>query len=82
MGTNTNDTFSAVGTTRSKYQSGRYGPFRCDHCQHYVTPAMCEHPEVIADAKAGELKLTKLRGRELAAVDAAGCCEYERKRQA
>lgn len=72
----------ATGTKRSKYAPAKDGPFSCDRCIHYhrvsgdKDQGTCDHPEVQADAKDGEIP-SNTHGLPL--VDAGGCCEYERK---
>lgn len=79
------DRNAKFGTKRSGYVPGDFGPFNCEHCtEHYAAPHYCDHPDVIADAKAGEpwVKLGKRGKQEAAIIDSAGCCEYQRKANA
>lgn len=67
-----------VGTKRSHYSGPNAGPFDCFHCGHFSWPHLCDHPEVIADAKDKQPGL-KMHKNGKAIVSPAGCCEYERK---
>lgn len=59
------------GTKKVGYVAGKYGPFRCDHCVHFVsTVSGCTDPRVMADNEVpqedGKLRYAK--------VDKDGCC--------
>ncbi len=68
-----------IGTERSGYAPPKEGPFECGNCIHYSavngTHGTCDHPEVIEDAKAGEIKMQD----DKALVAMAGCCNEYRK---
>lgn len=66
-----------MGSPRAEYLPSRYGPFACHNCQHFKWPHLCDHPEVIEDAKAKAGSL-KIGPRGLAVVEPGGCCEYFR----
>ena len=76
------DANSATGAPRSHYSPSEYGPFACHECAHFRWPNQCDHPDVIADSKAGakEFKGKGLSKSGLAIVEPGGCCEYERKK--
>lgn len=66
---------SEYGTPRSHYAPPEDGPFQCHECGHFRWPNRCDHPKVIADAKAGEGTLKESKD-GLAVVKPAGCCNY------
>lgn len=74
--------FQPIGTEKSGYAPPKAGPFRCDNCVHYLKieedEGTCDHPDVIADAKAKQpgLELGKEDGKTAAVVEPAGCCDY------
>lgn len=79
------DRNSKFGTERSGYVPGKFGPFSCAECsEHFAEPHFCDHPDVIADAKAGQpwVKIGKKGREERAIVDSSGCCEYQRRKGA
>lgn len=67
----------AMGSTRSHYSPAKFAPFACHACGHYSWPHLCDHPNVIADAKEGQQGL-KMHKSGKAIVEPGGCCEYER----
>ena len=67
-----------IGTEHSNYAGPKDGPFACHACTHFKFPHLCNHPEVIADAKAGNGGL-RLQGKNgFAIVAPGGCCTYFR----
>ena len=69
----------AMGSRRSHYSPAKDGPFRCKECIHFTFPHLCDHPEVILDAKDKLSGLRISQSGNLAIVEPGGCCEYERK---
>lgn len=67
----------AIGTPKSQYAPPADGPFACHNCVHFKFPTLCNHPEVIADAKAGASPL-RLQKNGMAIVKPGGCCKYFR----
>jgi hypothetical protein len=66
-----------LGTPHSGYLGADYAPFACHACLHFSWPHLCEHPDVIEDAKRG-LGGLKLQKSGRAVVQAGGCCNYFR----
>ena len=70
---------SPIGTTNGGYAKPEEGPFECQRCVHYAkingTHGTCDHQDVVADATAGEIKLSE-GGK--AVVAARGCSNYFR----
>lgn len=72
--------YEPIGTTHSQYAPPSEGPFECGNCEHFGasvngTHGLCDHPDVVADAVAGEIK--EQAGKALVAK--GGCCSYFRK---
>jgi hypothetical protein len=67
-----------IGTKKAGYAGAEEGPFECSNCVHYTEQGdehgECDHPDVIADAKAGEISMSGSG----ALVESAGCCTYFR----
>lgn len=74
----TPDANAPIGTTKSNYAPPSEGPFLCSNCEHYTeqneAQGACDHPDVVADAEAGEIPPTE--GGAL--VEGEGCCTYYR----
>jgi len=68
-----------IGTTKGGYATPEEGPFECQRCVHYHklngTHGTCDHQDVVADAEAGEIKLSDSG---MAVVAARGCSNYFR----
>ena len=69
----------SIGVGKSGYASPKLLKNRLPHCaicKYFVAGRLCSEKEVVADAKAGHIKLDK--NSELAVVEGRGCCnEYE-----
>lgn len=76
MAESTND--KPVGTPHAHYMPPEAGPFKCATCTHLTFPHFCNHPDVLADAKAGGRGLKVENGK--ASIHLAGCCNYWRGR--
>lgn len=50
------------------YMPAQNGPFRCDHCEHYVAAGRCGEPHIV--------KLLGDAGGHVAKVDPGGCSDY------
>ncbi len=66
-----------IGTPHGHYAPPAEGPFQCMRCIHFKQieaepTGMCDHPEVIKDAKAGHLLLREGK----AVVHHEGCSDY------
>lgn len=72
------DSNEAIGTPKSQYAPPNDGPSMCSNCVHYRFPHLCNHPEVIADAKAGAKPLRIQSKNGLAIISPGGCCRYFR----
>lgn len=71
-----------IGTPKAHYAPPSWGPFICMRCKHFewllgTVNGECDHPEVLEDAKAGYLQITK---DGLPIVHHEGCCnEFNNK---
>jgi hypothetical protein len=69
-----------IGTSRSGLAPSSAGPFYCHRCIHFHTDddgmGLCDHPDVVLDAKSGECPIKDGR----AIVSRHQCCDYFRPR--
>lgn len=71
----------SIGTPNGHYAPPSDGPFICMRCTHFRwlagTPfGKCDHPKIIADAKAGYLEMLREGDEEYAKVHHEGCSNY------